>query len=70
MFLFLFSLWVYFGEEDMENGKGKNSTGVQDETNGKKSSGFKDVCMGGKPVEKKHPARNWRPEFWSHLVTL
>ena len=49
MFLFLFSLWVYFGEEDMENGKGKNSTGVQDETNGKKSSGFKDVCMGGKP---------------------
>lgn len=72
IFLLIFLLRVCLGEKYryMDNGKGKNSTGVKDETNEKKSSGFKDVCMGGKPVEKKHPARNWRPEFWSHLVTL
>lgn len=54
----------------MENRKGKNSTGVKDEANEKKSSGFKDACAGSKSVEKKHPARNRRPEFWSHLITL
>ena len=40
----------------MENGNRKNSTGVKDEANEKKSSGL-DACAGGKSVEKKHPAK-------------
>ena len=33
---------------------GKNTTRVKDEANEKKSSGFKDVCVRGKSVEKEH----------------
>lgn len=71
VFILIFPLWLYLGEgvRCLEHGKEKNSRGIKDEGSGKKS-GFKDACVRSKAVEKEHPARTWKPEFWSHLLTL
>lgn len=69
VFLTVFLLWrKEIGTWKM--GRKKNSVGAKDGASEKKSPSFKGACAGSKCVEKRHPARNWRREFWSHLMNL